>query len=162
MIITETEKFRQCDSDNYKYIFDKVEGTFIRWGRTVDDDPEYAPFGPEIADIEVTTSCGHGCEYCVPNDTAILTPDGLKKIVDIRPNDVVKSISGSNVEPVDNVVKEIYCRHYTGKMIKLELDNKTILYLTPDHKVRLTSGVWIEAKNIKPGDDVIYVNETIL
>jgi MoaA/NifB/PqqE/SkfB family radical SAM enzyme len=43
-------------SEKYNYMFDRENGTFIRWGKTLEDDPEYSQFGPEILDIEISTS----------------------------------------------------------------------------------------------------------
>ena len=42
---------------DYNFFFSKIDGSFYRWGKTLDDDPEYSPIGPEIADIEITTKC---------------------------------------------------------------------------------------------------------
>lgn len=56
-------------SDEYNYVFNKVNGNFARWGKTQEDDPTMAPFGPEILDIEVTTICGG-----VPNKEGIVSP----------------------------------------------------------------------------------------
>lgn len=60
-------------SPNYNYYFNKETGFFIRCGKTASDDPEYAPFGPEIADIEVSTICtginGVPCAFCYKGNT---------------------------------------------------------------------------------------------
>lgn len=60
------KKFYKPD---YKYIFNKDSGFFIRWGRTEDEDPEYSPYGNEIADIEVSTICSNGCPWCYKSNT---------------------------------------------------------------------------------------------
>lgn len=44
-------------SKDYNYFFDLANGFFARWGETEKDDPSCSPFSPEIADIEITTSC---------------------------------------------------------------------------------------------------------
>jgi len=51
-------------SPNYNYIFGKKTGLFMRWGKTKEDDPEWSEFGPEIADIEISTICHEGCKFC--------------------------------------------------------------------------------------------------
>lgn len=51
-------------SEHYKSLFNKQSGLFLRWGKTREEDPKYCPYGPEIADIEITTVCGNGCSYC--------------------------------------------------------------------------------------------------
>jgi MoaA/NifB/PqqE/SkfB family radical SAM enzyme len=65
-------KPKTVQSDGYNYIFDPSDGTFLRWGTTLSDDPEMSPFGCEIADIEISTIC-HGvdnkvCKFCYKNN----------------------------------------------------------------------------------------------
>lgn len=64
-------------SENYNYNFDKKTGEFIRWGKTLDDDPVVAP-SCEIADIEISTICSgigktmetrHPCSWCYKSNT---------------------------------------------------------------------------------------------
>ena len=56
-------------SIDYNYMYRFVDGYFARWGATLEDDPQQAPF-PEILDIEVTTKCSG-----IPDKTTgILTP----------------------------------------------------------------------------------------
>jgi len=67
-------RFKIRKSKNYNYIFDKETGNFARWGATQEEDPDYSPVGPEIADIEVSTIChgpfGTRCAMCYKNGTA--------------------------------------------------------------------------------------------
>jgi hypothetical protein len=60
-------------SSNYNYRFNLNNGFFARWGKTFDHDPPYSPFGPEIADIEISTICpgidGIHCPYCYKANT---------------------------------------------------------------------------------------------
>ena len=56
-------------SENYNYTFNKETGYFVRWGKSFDVDPEYAP-APEIADICITSKCDHGCEFCYKGNTS--------------------------------------------------------------------------------------------
>jgi hypothetical protein len=55
--VTKNGTTRSVRSLDYNYDFDVKTGYFARWGRTEDDDPEFSSIGPEIADIEITTSC---------------------------------------------------------------------------------------------------------
>jgi hypothetical protein len=64
----ETDIQKIVRSPNYNYNFDKRTGNFERWGKTVEDDPEFAP-APEILDFEVTTICDHGCPFCYKGNT---------------------------------------------------------------------------------------------
>jgi len=85
-------KLKRYMSQNYNYIFDTETGFFARWGSTLKDDPDYAPF-PEILDIEITTKCmGPGeklCPFCykgnTPNGTN-MSFDTFKQILDRMPS----------------------------------------------------------------------------
>lgn len=55
-------------SENYNYNFEKATGHFMRWGKTLNDDPVMAPW-PEILDIEVEERCNG-----VPNSSGIESP----------------------------------------------------------------------------------------
>jgi len=66
--IQESSHLKALASENYNYIFRKDDGFFARWGATKKDDPEMAPWGPELADIELSTVCdgitGTPCKFC--------------------------------------------------------------------------------------------------
>jgi hypothetical protein len=42
---------------SFHMMFRKSDGFTAKWGRMVEDDPTHCPWGNEIADIEITTSC---------------------------------------------------------------------------------------------------------
>lgn len=56
----------------YNYDF-YDNGLFLRWGWVKDQDPDFSPVGPEIADIEVSTICngpnGTPCPWCYKSNT---------------------------------------------------------------------------------------------
>lgn len=54
--IREGKDVKILKSENYNYFFNKKNGLFIRYGKTPDDDPNLSPFGPEILDLEISTS----------------------------------------------------------------------------------------------------------
>jgi len=80
-------------SEGYNYVFDKVTGRFARWGKTMEDDPQFAPL-PEILDIEITKSCNgipneqgveSPCKFCYKSNTPNgenMSLDTFKKILD--------------------------------------------------------------------------------
>lgn len=45
------------------------DGFFMRWGRTLEEDPHMSPYGPEILDIEISTICSQGCPQCYKSNT---------------------------------------------------------------------------------------------
>jgi MoaA/NifB/PqqE/SkfB family radical SAM enzyme len=56
MKIHENKNWKILNSPNYNFLFNKNTGFFARWGKTKDEDPEYSPYGPEIADIEISSA----------------------------------------------------------------------------------------------------------
>jgi len=71
--IRDESEIKMLVSPDYNFLFNKESGAFIRWGKTLEDDPLYSPFGPEIADIEISTIC-HGvndevCRFCYKGNT---------------------------------------------------------------------------------------------
>ena len=96
------------------------DGTFLRWGKSPADDPDFSPIGPEIADIEITTSCsginGKLCKFCykgnTPNGT-YMSLDTFKKVFDKLPKTLTQIAFGvdsqcSTNPDVWDIMK--YCR----------------------------------------------------
>ena len=75
VIFLENKKIRSCRSKNYKYDYNKENGNFRRWGKSLEDDPLFSPVGPEILDMEISTVCegiGSGpCKWCYKSNTPV-------------------------------------------------------------------------------------------
>lgn len=75
MELKENEIVKICRSEEYNYNFNKKVGYFERWGAKEEDDPDFAPFGPEILDMEISTVCsgiGSGpCKWCYKSNTGV-------------------------------------------------------------------------------------------
>ncbi len=141
--------------NDYNYIFDKRNGDFKRWGKTINDDPQFSPIGPEILDIEISINgCPNGCAFCSPSGTLINTPNGVNPIENIKVGDEVIgfNVDGNKIE--HQKVVEIYERDYSGDMIDIHLDNNRTLSLTPDHEVFTKEG-WKFAKDLKDSDEIL-------
>lgn len=71
--ISENDVWKLMESDLVNYAFNKVTGLSAVWGRTKEEDPEWSPYGPLIADIEITTICkgpgGIPCPFCYKSNT---------------------------------------------------------------------------------------------
>lgn len=70
--ILDDKRYKIFRSENYNFNFDRNTGLFMRWGKQVKDDPEFSPFGMEIADIEVSTKCSgveNLCSFCYKANT---------------------------------------------------------------------------------------------
>lgn len=74
--VYDSDRFKACDSKNYHFRFNKQDGTFLRWGKSHKDDPDFGP-APELIDIEITTACsginGKPCPWCYKSNT----PNGI-------------------------------------------------------------------------------------
>ena len=62
-------KYVESKSHDFHMIFRKSDGFTAKWGKTFKEDPEFNPFGAEIADIEITKRC-----------TGIRDKDGVRKV----------------------------------------------------------------------------------
>lgn len=51
------------DIGEYHFRADAQTGLTIRWGKTLHEDPIWAPV-PELADISISNHCSKGCSYC--------------------------------------------------------------------------------------------------
>ena len=70
MKIAEGKRYKVMVSEDFNLLFDKRTGYTETWGKTKEDDPEYCPAGPIIADIEISSVCKEGCKFCYKSNTA--------------------------------------------------------------------------------------------
>ncbi len=54
--------FRRHNHD-YNFVANPYTGLTARWGKTLDDDPFFAPW-PELADISISNHCTAECDFC--------------------------------------------------------------------------------------------------
>jgi sulfatase maturation enzyme AslB (radical SAM superfamily) len=66
----QSQAIKHLRSESYNYDLDTKNGTFLRWGKTYEDDPQRSPYGPEILDCEITTKCSGNCPYCYKKNLA--------------------------------------------------------------------------------------------
>lgn len=79
--IKETPFSKEIISENFNMIFDKNTGLTLICGKTQEEDPDMCPYGPVIADIEITTMCngvcsGDGKRMLCPECYKSNTPNG--------------------------------------------------------------------------------------
>lgn len=97
-------------SPDYNFIFNTNSGFFARWGKTMDDDPEFSPVGNEILDIEVTDICkgpgGIPCKFCyksnTPNNTSNMSFGMFKNIIDKMPSTLTQAALGVDAQCESN------------------------------------------------------------
>lgn len=104
---TETEKI--ISSKNLNMVFNKKTGFTAVWGETLDDDPEYSPIGPFIADIEVTTSClgsdGILCKMCYKSNNPNgknMSLDTFKQVFSKLPKTITQIAFGADSQATAN------------------------------------------------------------
>ena len=90
--VIENSEVKIITSENYNSMFNKETGEFVRFGKTVEDDPDYSPIGNEILDIEISTICnginGKPCKACYKGLTGSginMSFDTYKKVIDKMP-----------------------------------------------------------------------------
>lgn len=66
MKIVDKEDMKALYSRNYNFVLNKKNGMFVRWGKELQDDPQFSPFGPEILDLEISSGgdCLGNCPFC--------------------------------------------------------------------------------------------------
>lgn len=108
--IIENDTHKKLFSKNVNMIFDKRDGFTATWGKTKDEDPIMSPFGPFIADIEITDICrGPGnvpCKFCyksnTPYNTGNMSFETFKKIIDKLPNVLTQVALGVDAQCESN------------------------------------------------------------
>ena len=117
-----TFKMTVNKSHTYNCFFNMANGFNMRFGKRLEDDPEYCGLGPEILDLEVSV---HGCvpvpgstncRYCYKNNTNLpptnMPFETFKKIVDSFPKNLSQiafGITGLKTNPDLEKMFE-YCR----------------------------------------------------
>lgn len=117
-----TKKTKHLHSDTYKYIFRYEDGHFMRWGKSIINDPEYSPFGPEILDIEISTICHKACKHCYKSNTSIgenMSFETFKTIFHKIPKTLTQIAFGvGSIDANPDFVKMLkYCRENTYNMV---------------------------------------------
>ena len=70
LLVKTKDNQKHFRSKEYNFDFNMKTGFFARWGKKVEDDPVYSPFGPELFDIEIASGyCNGGCPWCYKGNT---------------------------------------------------------------------------------------------
>lgn len=97
---------KRIKSPGYNLHFDTETGFMARWGVTKEEDPQMCPWGPEIADIEISTICnGVGktmdsrvpCSFCYKTNTGVgtnMSLDTFKTVLSkLNPSGILTQIA---------------------------------------------------------------------
>jgi hypothetical protein len=118
--IFENKNIKWVVSETYNYMFNKNNGNFIRWGRTREDDPQYAP-APEIADIEISTVCSGvtnigPCKFCYKGNTPVgenMSLETFKKLFSVLPKTLTQIAVGIGDLPQIKYYKKMEQKYKT-------------------------------------------------
>lgn len=83
-------------------------------------------------DNNAWTTGGSSCPICNAPDTPIATPDGDRRIAELRPGDLVYSIDGGRlaIVPIARIGSTAIVHHH---VVRLELENGRVLEISPGH-----------------------------
>ena len=99
-VISENEKVKILKSENYNFYFDKNDGTFLRWGKTYEDDGDPNLSWPELIDMEISTAChgvGKPCKFCYKSNIPTgdyMTFETFKKVFSKLPPTITQLAAG--------------------------------------------------------------------
>ena len=71
-------RYLEAKDKSFHFLFDRNTGFTAKWGKRFEDDVVFNPFGPEIADIEITKHCSgvrnksgirNWCKFCYKSNT---------------------------------------------------------------------------------------------
>ena len=138
-------------------IYNRDTGAKVRLSFNDQLDPNAKAKGPELADVKITDWCDMNCQYCTIESTEITIPNGKKKISEIEVGDLVLTRDPNQKDNQWESVSAVMQRDYEGQLIEIQLEDGSILELTPEHEVFTTNRGWITAKEIEESDDLINV-----
>lgn len=94
--------------------------------------------------------------WCLKGDTQILTTEGVKRIEDCV------NTSQNILQLVDDVLvpttADVMCTGYTDELIRIELEDGTIIEGTPEHHVMLSDGTYKALGDLSSSDDLLTLN----
>lgn len=135
----ETDSKKILNSENFNCVFDKNDGTCYTWGKTLEEDVDFSPFGPLIADIEISSICngvkGKLCDCCYKKNSPKgenMSFETLKKIVDSFPPMIQQVAFGVSSCATTNPEFEKMLHYCNEKQIKPNLTIADISNETAD------------------------------
>lgn len=155
-ILFENDNMKIIRSSNFNNIFNKRTGENVCFGKTLQDDPIFSPFGPLIADIEISTIC-HGaknadgidtpCKFCYKSNNPCgksMTIEEFKTLFHQLPRTLTQIAFGiGDLQPLDAEMWKIfdYCRHNDYQEIVPNITiNGNFLTIEKAHKLKELMG----------------------
>lgn len=116
----------------------------------------------EIADCSMPMTfdqynyCGLGCLYCAVAGTMLSAPGKRKPIEEFCVGDAIYSYNTETGSIEIDRVSSLMERD-VEETLTLELENGNSITITPNHPVFVSERGWVDAGDLHPGDDVLYV-----
>lgn len=105
--------------------------------------------------------CSFGCQYCVISGTYINLKGGKKPIEEIKTGDKVYSYNIETKKVELETVLNTMSRQ-TTELLEIELENGKKITITPEHPVYVADKGWVDAKDLKENDDVIFMKNAAI
>lgn len=106
-----------------------------------------------VITVSTQYGCHMKCTFCLDGYTKIQTPNGPVNINELKVGDLVIGKNESGQIKINTITK-VFKNNYIGKMIKIRLQNGSLLMITPNHEVKTKSG-WKTAGELTENDDLI-------
>ena len=99
--------------------------------------------------------CNLNCQYCLPPDSLISTPTGVKRIDQIEDGEEIFALDNLSIDPqlVLAHVGHVSDRE-AEEVIVIEVDGGR-LELTPEHPVMTKNRGWVEAGDLTSDDEIL-------
>lgn len=99
--------------------------------------------------------------FCLTGDTEIMTTSGLKRLDEVGNN----TIQVFQLNPNGSLELSTPCHvvptKKTTELIKITLEDGTVIQGTPDHKLMLSDGTYKCMKDLTEEDDLAFVSESL-
>lgn len=132
---------KRFSSRSFNYLFNTDSGDTILWGKTINDDPIYAP-SPVLVDFEITTICGGigsegPCKHCYKSNTKTgkyIDFNKAKIIIDRLPQSVTQIAFGVDAKCNSNpywfdIFSYARSKGFVPNVTVADVDNNTVAKL---------------------------------
>lgn len=126
-------------------------GTFTRSDRNF----YYVPEGNNVEIIAVSDAAqalGRQVWACVVGDTKIITSDGVHSIQDLANKHITVKQYDFEHNQILYVPADVILTKYVTDTIRITMDDGTVIEGTPDHRIMLSDGRYIQLQSLTSGD----------
>lgn len=157
--VRENDKVKAYKSKDYNFLFDKTNGNFARWGKTMKEDPIFAP-APEIADIEISVNgCPNRCKFCykgnTPDAPTNMSFETYKQIIDKCPRTLTQVALGiTGVQTNPDLIKILEYTRSKGIVPNFTLTGADLTEELAEKTAKLVGAVAVSVQ--KENRDICY------